>query len=92
MAGEPRINYFWRWLLTTLSAVTLVVLSNHLILFWLGWLSISLALHKLLMFYPNRPRAALAAHKKFIVARLAETCLFIAFALLYNVHDTWLLT
>ncbi|MBB1291593.1 MULTISPECIES: NADH-quinone oxidoreductase subunit L [unclassified Pseudoalteromonas] len=92
MAGEPRINYFWRWLLTTLSAVTLVVLSNHLILFWLGWLSISLALHKLLMFYPNRPRAALAAHKKFIVARLAETCLFIAFALLYNVHDTWLIT
>ncbi|WP_394189235.1 NADH-quinone oxidoreductase subunit L [Pseudoalteromonas atlantica] len=92
MAGEPRINYFWRWLLTTLSAVTLVVISNHLMLFWLGWLCISLALHQLLMFYPNRPRAALAAHKKFIVARLAESCLLLAFVLLYIVHNSWLIS
>lgn len=92
MAGEPRINYFWRWLLTTLSAVTLVVISNHLVLLWLGWVCISLALHQLLMFYPNRPRAALAAHKKFIVARVAETSLLLAFVLLYNVHNTWFIS
>lgn len=92
MSGEPRINYFWRWLITTLSAVTLVVLSNHLLLFWLGWVCISLALHQLLMFYPNRPRAVLAAHKKFIVARIAETCLLLAFVLLYKVHSSWLLS
>jgi NAD(P)H-quinone oxidoreductase subunit 5 len=89
MATEPRLNVYWRWLLLTLAAVSLVVMSNHLVLFWLGWVSISLALHKLLTFYPERPRAALAAHKKFLLARTAELCLFVAFVLLYQAHNTF---
>lgn len=92
MMGEPKINDFWRWLGITLSSVSLVVISNHMILFWISWVAISLAFHKLLMFYPNRPRAALGAHKKFIVARLAESFLFIAFVLLYVANDTWLIS
>lgn len=91
MAGEQRINLFWRRLIATLSAVSLVVISNHLVLFWLGWVAISLALHRLLMFYPDRPRAVMAAHKKFIVARCAETSLLVAFALLYWHHDSLLI-
>lgn len=88
MASEPRLNLYWRWLLTTLAAVSLVVISNHLVLFWLGWVGISLALHKLLTFYPERPRAALAAHKKFLLARTAELCLLVAFVCLYQAHNT----
>lgn len=89
MATEPRLNVYWRWLLLTLAAVSLVVMSNHLILFWLGWVCISLALHKLLTFYPERPRAALAAHKKFLLARTAELCLLVAFICLYQAHNTF---
>lgn len=92
MQGEPRVNYFWRWLLFTISAVMVVVMSNHLAFFWLGWVAISLALHKLLMFYPERPRAVLAAHKKFIVARLAETLLLIAFIILSLSHQSSLIS
>ncbi|QUI62472.1 NADH-quinone oxidoreductase subunit L [Pseudoalteromonas sp. A22] len=81
--GEKhRVRYF-RYLLTTLLSVTIVVLSNHLVLFWLAWVGISLSLHRLLLFYPNRPRAALAAHKKFILARLAESALLGAFICIY---------
>ncbi|MDX5298456.1 MAG: NADH-quinone oxidoreductase subunit L, partial [Gammaproteobacteria bacterium] len=54
----------------------------------LGWIAISLALHQLLMFYPERPRAALAAHKKFLLARIAETSLLVAFYLLWRQHGT----
>ncbi|AZZ98809.1 NADH-quinone oxidoreductase subunit L [Pseudoalteromonas sp. R3] len=92
MAGEPRLNVYWRWLPGTLAAVSLVVLSNHLLLFLLGWTLISLALHQLLLFYPERPRAALGAHKKFILARLAELALCIAVLCLYQAHGTFLLT
>ncbi|RZM76454.1 NADH-quinone oxidoreductase subunit L [Pseudoalteromonas rubra] len=92
MAGEPRLAVYWRWLLGTLAAVSLVVLSNHLLLFLLGWTLISLALHQLLLFYPERPRAALGAHKKFILARLAELALLIAVLCLYQAHDTFLLS
>ena len=88
MQGEPRVNYFWRWLLLTVTAVMIVVMSNHLALFWLGWVAISLALHKLLMFYPERPRAVLAAHKKFIVARVAESLLLVAFIILSVTHNS----
>jgi NAD(P)H-quinone oxidoreductase subunit 5 len=88
MAGEPRSDTYWRWLLNILAAVSVVLISNHLLLLWLGWVSISLALHKLLTFYPERPRAALAAHKKFLLARTAETLLFTAIILLYQQHGT----
>jgi NAD(P)H-quinone oxidoreductase subunit 5 len=92
MAGEPRRGTYWHWLLNTLAAVSLVVISNHLLLFWLGWVSISLALHKLLTFYPERPRAALAAHKKFLLARTAEMSLMAAIILLYQQHGTLLIS
>jgi NAD(P)H-quinone oxidoreductase subunit 5 len=92
MAGQARINLYWRWLLNTLAAVSLVVISNHLLLFWLGWLGISLALHQLLTYYPERPRAALAAHKKFLLARIAETSLLIAIVLLYQQHHTFFIS
>lgn len=88
MAGEARLGFYWRWLLNTLAAVTLVLISNHLLMFWLGWVAISLSLHKLLTFYPERPRAVLAAHKKFLLARLAELLLLGAFTLLYLQHGT----
>lgn len=91
MAGEARVAEFYRWLMLTLAAVTLTLCSNHLLLFWAGWVGISLGLHFLLTFYTDRPRAILAAHKKFILARVAEVSLLIAFVLLYSVHDTWYL-
>lgn len=92
MAGEPRVAQYYRWLMLTLSAVTLTLSSNHLLTFWAGWVGISLGLHFLLTFYPERPRAILAAHKKFILARIAELSLLTAFSLLYLEHGTWYLT
>jgi NAD(P)H-quinone oxidoreductase subunit 5 len=92
MAGELRIGTYWRWLLNTLAAVSVVVISNHLIMFWLGWVSISLALHRLLTFYPDRPRAILAAHKKFLLARTAESLLLVAIVLLYQQHGSFFIS
>ncbi len=82
---------FLQWYLVTLFSVMITVVSNHLLLLWLGWVSISISLHQLLMFYPQRYRAALAAHKKFIFARLAETLLGIAFLIIYFEHGAVLI-
>ena len=86
--GDPDRNRFIRHYLLTLLAVGVTVTSNHLIIFAAGWVAISLSLHQLLLFYPDRPRAALAAHKKFLFARLAEVLLITAFVLLYLQHQT----
>lgn len=78
---------FLQWFLITLFSVMVTVVSNHLLLLWLGWISISVSLHQLLMFYPQRYRAVLAAHKKFIFARVAEVLLGVAFLLIYAEHN-----
>lgn len=90
--GDPSQSRFLSYLLVTAVAVMVTVSSNHLLVFWIGWVSISLSLHQLLLFYPNRPRAKLAAHKKFILARVAETLLATALGLLYVHHDTFIIS
>lgn len=89
MAGEQRENRYYHNLHLTLAAVSATVISNHLIVLLIAWVLISLSLHQLLMFYPDRRRAALAAHKKFLFARLAEVSLLVAIVLLYTEHGTW---
>jgi NAD(P)H-quinone oxidoreductase subunit 5 len=90
--AEKNAHQYWRWLLLSLASVSLVILSNHLLLLWAGWVAISLCFHRLLLFYPDRPRAVLAAHKKFILARLAELLLLLAIMLLYWHHGTFYLS
>ncbi len=88
MGGDPGQARFQRWLQLTLACVAIVVTANNYAILVLAWIGISLCLHQLLMFYPERKRAALAAHKKFLFARLAESCLLIAGLLLYQQHGS----
>lgn len=74
--GEPRQHPFARWLLVTLAGSSLVVTTDHLGILAVAWLGTSLALQQLLMFYPERPNAQLAAHKKFLTSRVADACVF----------------
>ena len=88
LQGELRQRRFVVLAQTVFAAVSVAVLSNHLVVFLVAWLTIGLSMHQLLMFYPDRPRAALAAHKKFLFARGAELCALAAFLLLYLHHDS----
>jgi NAD(P)H-quinone oxidoreductase subunit 5 len=89
LMGEAGRERFLTQLQITLAGVVCVVLTDHMLVLWLGWVVISLSLHRLLLFYPDRPRAALAAHKKFLLARLAEGMLLAAAVLLYVEFDTF---
>lgn len=93
MAGncEEERRYI-RWLSITLGFVTLVVVSNHMLMMLVAWVGISVALHQLLIFYPERQRAVLAAYKKYIFARIAEVFLLGGVLILYFQHDTWLIS
>lgn len=88
LLGEAGREQFLTHLQMTLAGVVCVVLTDHLLLLLVGWVVISLSLHRLLLFYPDRPRAVLAAHKKFLLARSAELLLLIAIVLLYTEYQT----
>ena len=82
LAGDARGSTYARWLSVTIAAVLAIVCSNHLLVLALAWTVTSLALHKLLTFFSDRPAALIAAHKKFVVGRAADLCMFAALALL----------
>ncbi|HET7772592.1 MAG TPA: NADH-quinone oxidoreductase subunit L [Burkholderiaceae bacterium] len=82
LAGEARERSYVVWLMTTLAAVAVVVLTNHLLVLALAWLATSLTLGRLLNFYGDRAAARIAAHKKFLFSRLADLCLFAALILI----------
>lgn len=82
MGGDAGQARYVRWLMATLAAVSVVVVTNNLAVLALAWLATSLALHQLLTFFSHRPAALIAAHKKFLASRLGDTCLFSGVALI----------
>lgn len=82
--GEPRQRRFFVALLLTLACVSIVVTTDHLLVLVLAWSATSLGLHHLLTYYPERPAALVAAHKKFIASRLAEACIAVALTLIWR--------
>jgi len=85
---DPRRGQFMTYLSLCITAVVVLIVTNHILLFLAAWIAISLLLHQLLMFYPQRPRAVLAAHKKFILARFSELFLATALVLIYLQTET----
>ena len=86
--GDDRQGVFLGWLAATVAAVEVLVLAGDLFLLVAAWVATSLALHRLLVFYPERRRAVVAAHKKFLVARLGDVFLVAGAVLLYVRFDS----
>jgi NAD(P)H-quinone oxidoreductase subunit 5 len=86
--GDPRQKVFLGRLYMTIASVLLLVLSGNLWQLALMWIGTSLALHQLLIFYPERPRAIRAARKKFIIARVSDICLIGAAVLIAQAFGT----
>ena len=86
--GEREERHYVRWLMATLTTVGLVAATNHVLVLALAWTATSLALHQLLTFFGERPAAVVAAHKKFLVARLADLFMLAAAGLLFLAFGT----
>jgi len=86
--GEARQGPFTGWLCLTLASVEMFVTAGNLIQLTLSWISTSLFLHRLLLFYPGRAGAQRAAAKKFVTARLGDAALLCAVVLLTLAYGT----
>jgi NAD(P)H-quinone oxidoreductase subunit 5 len=80
--GEARQGSFTAWMCLTLAAVLLLVTAGTLVQLVLAWVATSLALHKLLLFYPERVAAQRAARKKWVTARAGDVALLTGAVLL----------
>ncbi|MEZ4936173.1 MAG: proton-conducting transporter membrane subunit [Crocinitomicaceae bacterium] len=88
LSGESKQTAFVQRLAFTLGCVQILVSSGNLMTFYLAWIGTSIGLHKLLLYYSERPKAQLVARKKFIIARLADVCLLASFIIIYQYFHT----
>ena len=85
LQGEPGQPRYVAALGGVLGAVHLLLLADHWLVLIAAWAAGGLALQQLLCFYPDRPFALLAAHKKRVADRLADGLLLAAAGLSW--HD-----
>ena len=81
LEGEVGQRRYVGALAAVLAGVHLLLMADHWLLLIAAWASVGVALQHLLCFYPDRPFALLAAHKKRIADRLADVMLLGAAAL-----------
>lgn len=80
--GQPAARHFRRWFVAAVAASSMLVTASDLRLLALAWTASSLSLHQLLSFFADRPQAQVAAHKKFLLSRLADVAIYSSVMLL----------
>ena len=73
----------------TIGAVSLLVLSGNLLMFFLAWVMTSFGLHQLLLHYPERTAARRAAWTKFTISRIGDCFLLAAIVMIYREFGTF---
>ena len=81
LEGEAAQARFVAALAGVLAAVHTLLIADHWLLLMGAWALVGVALQPLLCFYPDRPFALLAAHKKRLADRLADALLLAAASL-----------
>ena len=87
--GEATQGRYFRWLGFTIGAVSLMVVSGNLLLFFASWVMTSFGLHQLLLHYRHREAAHRAAWTKFTISRLGDAFLIGALVLTYKTFGTF---
>jgi NADH-quinone oxidoreductase subunit L len=72
MHGDERFPRFFAYLNLFMASMLLLVLANNLLLLYVGWEGVGLCSYLLIGFWFERPAAANAAKKAFIVNRIGD--------------------
>jgi NAD(P)H-quinone oxidoreductase subunit 5 len=86
--GDDRQGSFFKRLCFTISAVLILICAGNLAFLIIAWIATSIGLNSLLLFYPERPGAQLAAKKKFIASRMGDLLLILSAVLLWKQFGT----
>ncbi|MDQ1649200.1 MAG: NADH-quinone oxidoreductase subunit, partial [Frankiaceae bacterium] len=88
MAHDRDRRRFFGELNLFVAAMLLLVLADNYLLLYVGWEGVGLASYLLIGFWSQRPSAAVAAKKAFIVNRVGDLGLSIAIMLMFTTFGT----
>jgi NADH-quinone oxidoreductase subunit L len=83
MHGDPRYGRFFSYLNLFCFFMLTLVLAQNFLLLYVGWEGVGLCSYLLIGFWHERPAAASAAKKAFVVTRIGDTFMFIGVALVF---------
>ncbi|MBH0777756.1 NADH-quinone oxidoreductase subunit L [Nocardia bovistercoris] len=83
MDHDPGRRRFFAYLNLFLAAMLLLVLANNYLVLYLGWEGVGLASYLLIGFWYQKPSAATAAKKAFIVNRVGDMGLALAMMVMF---------
>ena len=84
MEHDPGRRRFFAYLNLFVAAMLLLVLGNNFVVLYLGWEGVGLASYLLIAWYHDRPSAATAAKKAFIMNRVGDAGLAVAIFLMFS--------
>ena len=84
MSHDPGRRRFFAQLNLFVAAMLVLVLGNNFVMLYLGWEGVGLASYLLIGFYQDRPSAATAAKKAFLMNRVGDVGLAIAIFILWT--------
>jgi NADH-quinone oxidoreductase subunit L len=90
MAHDENFTRFFCFLSLFAGAMLGVVIANNLLLLFMCWEVVGLTSYLLIGFWYQKPEAAAAAKKAFIVTRIGDLGLFLGMLWLYSVSGTLL--
>ncbi|TQN33101.1 NADH dehydrogenase subunit L [Haloactinospora alba] len=88
MAHDANRRRFFGYLNLFVAAMLVLVLADNFALLFLGWEGVGLASYLLIGFWQQRPAAAVAAKKAFLINRVGDLGLLIAIMLMFGVFGT----
>ncbi|MGK5171031.1 NADH-quinone oxidoreductase subunit L [Geodermatophilus sp. CPCC 205761] len=83
MAHDPRRRRFFAYLNLFVAAMLLLVLGDNYVALYVGWEGVGLASYLLIAFWHERPEAATAAKKAFVMNRVGDVGLALAIFLMF---------
>ncbi|HEV7646831.1 MAG TPA: NADH-quinone oxidoreductase subunit L [Actinophytocola sp.] len=84
MADDPDRRRFFGYFNLFVAAMLILVLGNGFVTLYLGWEGVGLASYLLIGWYTNRPSAATAAKKAFLMNRVGDVGLILAIFILFS--------
>jgi NADH-quinone oxidoreductase subunit L len=83
MDGDPRYGRFFSYMNLFCFFMLTLVLAQNFLLLYLGWEGVGLCSYLLIGFWFDRPAAASAAKKAFVVTRIGDTFMLVGVALVF---------
>ncbi|MEM0440509.1 MAG: NADH-quinone oxidoreductase subunit L [Candidatus Caldarchaeum sp.] len=92
MAHEDGLPRYYFFMLFFIGGMTLLVLSENLLMLYIGWEIVGLCSYALIGFYNKKPEANHAGIKAFVTTRIGDASMLVGIVILFVVFGTFSFT